>query len=67
MKRRLKLKYPVWTIIEKEVEVDIPDDEDPENWIGVNEKEILEDFTDLSSDELMNAIDYGYADVELLE
>ena len=67
MKRILKLKYPVQTIIEKEVEVDIPDDEDPENWVEVNKDVILTDYTDLSSDEVASAIDLGYADVELLK
>ncbi len=67
MKRRLKLKYPVWTTIEKEVEVSIPEDEDPEYWIQINEELILMDYTDLSPDEISNAIDLGYTSVELLK
>lgn len=67
MKRKLKLKYPVWTTIEKEVEVSIPEDEDPEIWVQVNEELILMDHTDLSSDEISNAIDLGYTSVELLK
>lgn len=66
MKRTLKLKYPVWTTTEKEIEVDIPDDEDPEDWVEINKEVLLMDYTDFSSNELVSAIDLGYADVWLL-
>jgi len=65
MKALIKYKYPYWATKEDEAVIDIPDDQNPQEYIDENKKEILMDMG-AEDDELDNAIDVGYADVELI-
>jgi len=66
MKRKVKIWYPCWTTCEKEIKVEIPDGEDVEDYLYLNEEQILRD-NGCEEDELTRFLDYGCAGVKLID
>ncbi len=68
MKVRVHIKYPYWQSHESDEVIDIPEGQDPEDYIYENREEILVKYgCELEPDDLYSALDMEYADVVLLE
>ena len=63
MKRVVKVRFPIWSTYEDEIELDIPDDCDPDTWLAENELEVIEGHWMCEGD-MDGALDMGYAGVE---
>jgi hypothetical protein len=69
MKVRAKIRYPYIIDYTDEIEIDVPDDEDVDEWIYDNAVEILRDdgCTDFTDDEIIDMLDCDTAYVKVLE
>lgn len=65
MKYRVKVWFPVHTRYCDELEVDIPEGEDPEAWLYEHKQELVEGHR-LVGGNLEGALEVGYAGAELL-
>jgi hypothetical protein len=66
MKRKVKIWFPIWKTYEEEIEVDVPEDEDPENWLHNNDEQIIQDHR-LCETDIESAIDTGYAGAKFID
>lgn len=66
MKILCKVWYPVQLTHEEETEIDIPDGQDPADWICEHEQEIIEKCgCEETPPDLSFALDMGYAGVKV--
>jgi hypothetical protein len=65
MKHKVKIWYPATTTIEDVIEVDIPDNVDPEDWLYDNEENIIEKESNEVIDPV--AFDLNYAGCKLIK
>jgi len=62
MKVTVKVKWPTWITEEREVEVDVPDGQDVDDWLYDHEEELIEKTS--GEPIAPSAIEMGYAGVE---
>ena len=68
MKVKVEIWYPVESTYREEVEIDVPDGENVEDYIYENQAKILEENgAEVPGGDMVNALDYDYAGVKLLE
>ena len=68
MKVKCIIKYPTWYITEDEIEVDVPEGADPDDYIYKNFCDIVEKHgCDPLMDVLANAFDVDMAGYEILK
>ena len=69
MKVKVNVRYPTVIITDKDVDIEIPDGEDPEAWIADNMEKIIVDQVgdDFFGTGYSGAIEAGYADVKLIK
>ena len=68
MKKRVKVWWPTQINLEAEVEVDIPDGVDPDNWLYDNAGRLIDEAShgDVDGD-ISDALDVGYAGAKFLK
>lgn len=69
MEIKVNIRYPTIIITDKDVTLNIPDDQDPEVWIYENKGKIIDDHAgeDFFGVRYSGAIEAGYADVKLIK
>ena len=68
MKKIVKVWWPSQITLEAQVEVEIPDGVDPDNWLHENEGRLIEEAShgDIDGD-ISGALDLGYAGTKFNE
>lgn len=68
MKKKIKLWWPVQTTQEEEIEVDLAEDVDLDDWLLDNEERLIEEASHGDyMNPLSSAIDLGYAGAEFVK
>jgi len=66
MKRKVKIWFPVQSTYEDEIEVDIPDGENPEEWVRENAVDLIDGHWMWEGTHLETALDFDAAGAKLL-
>lgn len=67
MRRKIQIFFPVWSTYEDEIDVDIPDEKDPDDWLYENESNLIENHHQCEHEDIANLIDLGYAGSKFID